>query len=132
MYVNIGYIQQDTNYRFTDKGCLNDDMYHDNYGVGNYELNSRPGHSGFVEKPESAYVRLEYYRKHLMLEACARCGKRKCRRKGGRRPSGSFSGRKQERGPSGFGPGPFHRKNPDRSAQADQAAYEAVPAADAG
>lgn len=79
MYVNIGYIQQDTNYRFTDKGCLNDDMYHDNYGVGNYELNSRPGHSGFVEKPESEYVRLEYYRKHLMLEACARCGKRNCR-----------------------------------------------------
>lgn len=79
MYVNIGYVQQDTNYRFTDKGSLNDDMYHDNYGVGNYELNSRPGHSGFVEKPESEYVRLEYYRKHLMLEACARCGKRNCR-----------------------------------------------------
>lgn len=53
MYVNIGYVQQDTNYRFTDKGSLNDDMYHDNYGVDNYKLNTCPGHMGFVEKPDS-------------------------------------------------------------------------------
>lgn len=79
LYVNIGYRKQDTSYRFTDKGSLNDDMYHDNYSVGNYELNTRPGHSGFVERPESEYVRLAYYRKHLMLRECARCGRRNCR-----------------------------------------------------
>lgn len=79
MYVNIGYLKQDTSYRFTDKGSLNDAMYHDNYGVGSYELNARPGHIGFVERPESEYVRLKYYRKHLMRRECARCGKRNCR-----------------------------------------------------
>lgn len=79
MYVNIGYLKQDTSYRFTDKGSLNDAMYHDNYGVGSYELNARTGHIGFVERPESEYVRLKYYRKHLMLRECARCGRRNCR-----------------------------------------------------
>lgn len=74
MYVNAGYEKRDTSYRFTDKGEMNDDRYHHNYDMVNYELNSTKGHCGFTHRPESEYVRREYYRKHLMKDYCEKCG----------------------------------------------------------
>lgn len=76
MYVNAGYEKRDTSYRFTDKGSVNDDRYHDNYDVVGYVMNSAKGHCGFTRRPESEYVRREYYRKHLMKDYCEKCGVR--------------------------------------------------------
>lgn len=75
MFVNIGNLKQDTSYRFTDKGCANNDMYHSNYQVVNYELNSQSGHMGFIKRPDSESVKLKYYRKNLMPDTCQFCGK---------------------------------------------------------
>lgn len=75
MFVNIGNLKQDTHYRFTDKGSVNNNLYHDTYQVVNYELNSQSGHMGFTKRPDSEYVKLEYYRKNLMPDSCQFCGK---------------------------------------------------------
>lgn len=75
MYINVGYIKQDTSYRFTDKGELNNDEYHNNKNVVKYELNSQRGHMGFTEKPESNYVKLDYYNKFLKNSYCEYCGR---------------------------------------------------------
>lgn len=79
MFINIGHVKQDTGYRFTDKGSVNNDLYHDTYQVVKYELNSQSGHMGFVKRPESEYVKREYYRKNLMTSCCQFCGKTDCR-----------------------------------------------------
>lgn len=79
MFVNIGNLKQDTGYRFTDKGSVNNDMYHDTYQAVKYELNSKSGHMGFIKRPGSEYVKLEYYRKNLMPKYCQFCGKTECR-----------------------------------------------------
>lgn len=79
LFVNIGNVKQDTSFRFTDKGSVNNGMYHDSYSSVNYELNSKPGHMGFTNRPESEYVRLKYYRENLMPNSCEYCGKRDCR-----------------------------------------------------
>ena len=73
LYVNAGYEKMDTSYRFTDKGMPNN-QYHSNYEVVNYEINAARGHCGFTHRPQSEYVRREYYRKHLMLDHCEKCG----------------------------------------------------------
>lgn len=79
LFINVGHLKQDTNYRFTDKGSINNGLYHDNYQVVNYQLNSQIGHMGFVKRPESEYVKREYYRKNLMSSYCQFCGKTDCR-----------------------------------------------------
>ena len=73
MYVNAGYEKPDSTYRFTDKGMPNSG-YHSNYEVVNYELNAAKGHCGFTNRPQSEYVRREYYRKNLMSNHCEKCG----------------------------------------------------------
>lgn len=79
MFVNNGYDQKDTGYRFTDKGRENDRWYHNNYDLKKYELNSRKGHMGFIHRPDSEYVRREYYRRNLMKDYCEQCSKSGCR-----------------------------------------------------
>lgn len=79
MFVNVGHFKQDTGYRFTDKGNVNNDMYHDTYQTIKYELNSQSGHMGFTKRPDSEYVKLEYYRKNMMPNSCQFCGKTDCR-----------------------------------------------------
>lgn len=79
MFVNVGHIRQDTTYRFTDKGVTNDVWYHKNDKILPYTLNSRKGHLGFTKRPDSEYVKLDYYRKNLIKDACEECGKNECR-----------------------------------------------------
>lgn len=74
MYVNIGHIKQDTSYRFTNKGEINNIWYHNNEKVTDYTLNSTKGQMGFIHNPDSEYTRLEYYRKNLMADHCEQCG----------------------------------------------------------
>lgn len=74
MYVNIGYVKQDTTYRFTDKGSLNNEIYHSNINVVHYELNSQPGHMGFTKKPDSNYVQLKRYMNFIKKDYCEQCG----------------------------------------------------------
>lgn len=78
MYVNIGSIQEDTTYRFTDKGKSNDEHYHSNDNVVNYKLNSEKGYMGFTKR-DSGYTLLENYRNNLMPNHCEMCGKTNCR-----------------------------------------------------
>lgn len=75
MYVNIGHISQDTVYRFTDKGKYNNETYHNNDNIISYELNSKKGHMGFIERPDSDYVKFEHYRKFMMKDSCEQCDK---------------------------------------------------------
>ena len=79
MFVNIGRVKQNAGYRFTDKGSLNDIWYHKNDKVKSCVLNSQKGHLEFSKRPDSEYVKLEYYRKHLMKKACEKCDKSECR-----------------------------------------------------
>ena len=74
MFCYNGWKKEDTGYRFTDKGELNNTRYHSNDNVVHYELNSRKGHLGFYKR-ETEYTKLEYYRKHLMKDYCEKCGK---------------------------------------------------------
>lgn len=79
MFVNIGHVKQNTTYRFTDKGVTNDVWYHNNDKVLPYTLNSQKGHLGFTKRPDSEYVKLSYYRKNLIKDACEECGNNECR-----------------------------------------------------
>lgn len=79
MFVNIGHMQQNTGYRFTDKGVVNDIWYHNNDKQQPYILNSRKGHLGFTKRPNSEFVRLHHYRRNLMKNTCEECGKSNCR-----------------------------------------------------
>lgn len=79
LFVNNGYDKKDTSYRFTDKGKENDRWYHNNYDLKKYELNSQKGHMGFTHRPDSEYVRREYYRHNLMKNYCEQCAKSGCR-----------------------------------------------------
>lgn len=79
MFVNIGHIKQDTGYRYTNKGSLNDPVYHSNDHIIDYELNSQKGHMGFLTRPQSEYVKFEEYRQLYMLDHCENCGKTGCR-----------------------------------------------------
>lgn len=75
MFINIGHVKQNTGYRFTDKGVINDIWYHNNDRLQPYTLNSRKGHPGFTKRPDSEFVRLEHYRKSLMKNICEECEK---------------------------------------------------------
>lgn len=79
LFISLGSVKQDTTYRFTDKGMVNNNLYHDTYDSVEYELNSQKGHMGFTKRPDSEYVRLEYYRKSLMRSTCKNCGDSNCR-----------------------------------------------------
>lgn len=79
MFVNIGHVSQDTTFRFTNKGSENNSLYHDSNSSIPYKLNSKKGHMGFTNRPDSEYVRLEYYRKNLMRSTCKQCGESCCR-----------------------------------------------------
>lgn len=74
LYVNAGYCQCNTSYRFTDKGSVNDLRYHSNEQIARFRLNSRPGRMGFLPCPNSEYVKLKHYREHLMADRCEWCG----------------------------------------------------------
>ncbi|MFR9542294.1 MAG: HNH endonuclease [Rikenellaceae bacterium] len=78
LFVNVGHVKQDTVYRFTDKGESNNPMYHKSESV-EYKLNSKKGHMGFTSRPDSEYVKLEYYRMQYMPLYCEQCGKENCR-----------------------------------------------------
>lgn len=58
---------------------VNNNLYHNPYDSVEYELNSLKGHMGFTKRPDSEYVRLEYYRKNLMRSTCKNCGESNCR-----------------------------------------------------
>jgi DNA polymerase III alpha subunit len=76
--VNVGYQQEDTMYRFTDKGNSNT-KYHDQSKKYRevYILNSRKGSEGFVSKENStSFTRLQYYKDSLMKDYCECCGAR--------------------------------------------------------
>lgn len=79
LFINLGNLKQDTSFRFTDKGMVNNNLYHDTYSSVQYALNSQKGHMGFTKQPESEYVKLEYYRKNLMRSTCKNCGDSNCR-----------------------------------------------------
>lgn len=74
MYCYLGHIQRDTTYRFTDKGKTNNQNYHSNDNVENYELNSRKGHEGFYSR-DTNFTKLQYYCEHLKKGYCEKCGK---------------------------------------------------------
>lgn len=74
MFVCTGHAKEDTVYRFTDKGNLNNERYHSNKSVEHYELNSEPGTMGFVSR-NSEYTKLQYYIEHLKKPYCEQCGK---------------------------------------------------------
>jgi DNA polymerase III alpha subunit len=68
LYVNNGYTQEDTAYRFTNKGKLNDSRYHSNNLVEKYELNSQKGKMGFQQR-NTSYTKLNKYKKALQCES---------------------------------------------------------------
>ena len=74
IYFNKGYIQEDTDYRFTDKG-LNDP----NYNIGSvpekFVLNSVKGVEGFVKKGETGFKLFEDYRINHKKDYCEICTK---------------------------------------------------------
>mgnify|MGYP000096376706 CR=1 FL=1 len=79
LFISLGSVKQDTTYRFTDKGMVNNNLYHDTYDSVEYELNSQKGHMGFTKRPDSEYVKLKYYHKNLMRSSCENCGDSNCR-----------------------------------------------------
>lgn len=78
MYVCGEYQKEDTTYRFTDKGKMNNPRYHNDDWTVPYKINSKKGHCGFTKRT-TAYTRMENYRKNHMKDYCELCGK-----KGGR------------------------------------------------
>lgn len=74
MYFRVGWIADDTNYRFTDKGNLNNPRYHSNENIEKYTINAQKGHCGFTKR-DSNFTRLEYYEKNLKKDYCEVCGK---------------------------------------------------------
>lgn len=74
MYVNIGSLNEDTTYRFTDKdGSKNDLYYHPNKNLNKYVINAQKGHCGFTKR-RTNYTLLEEYRKYYMKDHCEICG----------------------------------------------------------
>lgn len=73
MYIRVGWLKEDTTYRFTDKCGKNDTRYHSNDKVEAYRLNVEKGHSGFVCK-DTNYTRLRYYEQFLKKDHCEICG----------------------------------------------------------
>lgn len=78
MYCYLGHKKEDTCYRFTDKGKLNNERYHSNKNVEHYTLNSVKGHEGFVSRSTN-FTQLKYYIKNLKKDYCEACGKRGAR-----------------------------------------------------
>lgn len=78
MYVCGEYQKDDTMYRFTDKGKMNNPRYHNDDWTVPYKINSEKGHCGFTKR-KTAFTRLEDYRENHMKDHCELCGK-----KGGR------------------------------------------------
>lgn len=74
MYIRVGWIKEDTYYRFTDKGALNNTRYHSNDKVESHSVNAQKGHQGFMTR-DSNYTKLEYYKTHLKKDYCEECGK---------------------------------------------------------
>lgn len=78
LYVCCEYQKDDTVYRFTDKGKLNNTRYHSNDWVMPYKLNSEKGHCGFTKR-KTYYTMLEEYRRTEMKDHCEICGASGCR-----------------------------------------------------
>lgn len=77
MFIRVGWHQENTSYRFTDRGGLNNIRYHSNDNVEPYNLNVREGHAGFTCK-DTNYTKLHFYKTHLKKDYCEICG---CRNK---------------------------------------------------
>lgn len=69
LFINTGYKQEDTTYRFTNKGSQNS-RYHSESSQEDFELNSKKGVSGFTEKGETSYKKLQNYIKKDYCEIC--------------------------------------------------------------
>lgn len=78
IYFNIGYVQEDTDYRFTDKAVNNP-----NYNKGSvqeiFKLNSVKGVEGFISKGETGFKIFDNYKKNLKKNFCEICNKSECR-----------------------------------------------------
>ena len=64
MYIRVGWIKEDTSYRFTDRGSLNNPRYHSNDRVEPYSINIQKGHQGFMKR-DSNFTKLDYYECNL-------------------------------------------------------------------
>lgn len=73
IYVNLGYFQEDTDYRFTDKG-KNNPLYNKNSIQENFKLNSVKGVEGFIKKGGTGFKKFDFYRKNLKKQNCEICG----------------------------------------------------------
>ena len=73
MYIRVGWIKENTSYKFTDRGELNNPRYHSNDNVESYSINAQKGCQGF-QKRDSKYTKLEYYESHLKKDYCEECG----------------------------------------------------------
>lgn len=62
MFIRVGWIKEDTSYRFTDRGQQNNPRYHSNDNVESYIVNIEAGRCGFVKRYTN-YTKLEYYEK---------------------------------------------------------------------
>lgn len=69
IFVNIGYVQEDTGYRFTDKEGSNSD-YHNNKNQERFVQNSLVGHEGFVTKGHTQFKSFEDYRLNKKKRFC--------------------------------------------------------------
>lgn len=77
IYFNEGYFQEDTMFRFTDKGKENN--YHKNKSIGKYILNSSKGVEGFIKKEETFLKPLKEYNEKYKKNHCERCSKTEVR-----------------------------------------------------
>jgi intein/homing endonuclease len=73
MFIRVGWIKEDTSYRFTDRGQQNDPRYHSNDNVEPYTINTKAGQCGFIKR-DTNYTKLEYYEKNLKKDYCEICG----------------------------------------------------------
>ncbi|MGL5690387.1 MAG: hypothetical protein ACRDD8_06135 [Bacteroidales bacterium] len=72
MFFNIGHIQQDTVYRFSNKGTNNSD-YHSSDNQYDYQQNSQKGKCGF-QKLHTPFTNLKKYKREIMGDVCELCG----------------------------------------------------------
>lgn len=77
LYVNDGYFQEDTEYRYTDKGLEN--KYHSSEFIGRFKQNSLKGVEGFVEKGDTSWKNHKYYLNNIKEDFCEICGAKDCR-----------------------------------------------------
>lgn len=75
MFIRAGWIASDAQYRFTDRGGLNNPRYHSNDKVEPFIINTDPQRCGFVPK-NTNFTRLLQYKKKDYCECCGKTGVR--------------------------------------------------------